>query len=411
PLANGLAHSGASATPSPTFTPEGLNAVVTAQALNVRNGPGDNFDVIGHLIQGDVLPILGTDASGFWLLVQYSQGTLQGWIATTFTQINGELTNAPNMQPTPLPNFVRLDGITYLRQAFNNCAPTALTMALTYYGGTDDQMVAASYLRPNTEQDVSVDISQMSDYVNLQFPGLRSVWRMGGSWTTLRRLLAAGFPVIIETSVEVTSGPAPGWAGHNRLLIGYDGDVILTYDSYLGSGNLEGYRVAESTLDELWRQMNRQFQVIYPVEREAEVAYIMGEDWLIPSNIEKSHRVALAEMAANPSSAFALYNLGTTYVMQGLYTDAAAAYDQAQAIGLPFRMHWYQFGMLEAYYNVGRYNEVIDITRRTLNNMGNMATEELYYWLGMATRGAGNMISPSAKWKPPSPLTPTTNPR
>src|SRR5690606_3245393 len=119
---------------------------------------------------------------------------------------------------------------------------TAVTMALTFYGGPEDQTIARDWLRPTHARDVSVDISQMVDYVNVEFQGVRSVWRMGGDWTTIRRLVAAGFPVIIETSVQVTR-PEPGWAGHNRLIIGYDGDTILTYDSYLGHGNYQGFRV------------------------------------------------------------------------------------------------------------------------------------------------------------------------
>jgi hypothetical protein len=374
-----------------------LTARITAQALNIRNGPGDQFDVVAHLDQGAVVPVLGTDQAREWILVEYAERR-RGWIYQDFVELNGDLSLAPDMHPTPLPEFVRLEGLTYLRQEFNNCAPTALTIALTYYGGTADTDPARDYLRPTYNQDVSVDIAQMVDYVNTgAVPGVRAIWRMGGNWTTIRQLVASDFPVVIETSVEVGE-PQPGWAGHNRVIIGYDGDdTLLTYDSYLGSGGGEGYRVSEAELDEVWRHMNRNYMVIYPIERESEVAYILGEDWNIAGNIDRSHRIALAEMAANPDDVFALFNLGTTYTAQGLYEEAAAAFDlafNASRTGpeqIPFRIFWYQFSIFEAYYNMGRYNEVVDHARRTLNNMGGNAAEELYYWLGMGYAARGQL--------------------
>lgn len=377
-----------SATPSPTATPEGLNAIVTAQALNIRNGPGDEFDVIAHLEQGAVVPIVGTDEGQKWLLIEYENG-LRGWLHRGFVDISGDFALAPNMEPTPLPEYVKLDGLTHLWQQLNNCAPTALTIALTYYGVPADPNPATEYLRPSSSLDVSVDIQEMVDYVNENAQGLRAIWRLGGNWTVIRKLVAAGFPVLIETGVLVTR-PEPGWAGHNRVIIGYDESDILTYDSYLGHGDYKGFRIAQDDLDEYWRQLNRHYMVIYPIEREADVAYIIGEDWLIPNSIDRAHRVAEAELAAKPNDAFAFFNLGATYVEQGQYAEAAAAYDAALELGnIPFRIFWYQFGIFEAYYNLGRYNDVIDQARRALLNMGGNGAEEIYYWLGMGYAGRG----------------------
>ncbi len=373
-------------TPSLTPTPDKLMAIINTEGLNVRNGPGDDYDVLAFLPEGTQVPVLGVSDDQFWLLIEYHDAS-RGWIASNFVVLAGPQENIPNMQPTALPDFVRLEGITYMRQQFNNCSPTALTMALTYFGIPADVGPATAYLRPNT-QDVSVDIAEMTAYVNEQAPGVRAVWRMGGTWTAIRQIVAAGFPVIIETSVQVT-GRGAGWAGHNRLVIGYDGEDILTYDSYLGSGGGEGFRVNQDVLDELWRQQNRNFMVLYPIERENEVAYLMGEHWLIPTSIERAHQKALAEVAAKPNDPFAYFNLGATYVAQGNFEDAAAAFDEALNLGVPFRIYWYSFGIFEAYYHTGRYNELIDVTRRTLNNMGGQAAEELYYWLGMGYAGRG----------------------
>ena len=382
-------------TATPTESPyDGLTALVTAQNLNVRNGPADDYDIIAHVEEGAALSIAGVDDGANWFLVEY-EGDLTGWIYSEFVSVEGgDIAEAPLVEPTALPDLVRLENVTWIQQQFNNCAPTAVTMALTYYGGQADQNIARAYLRPSHTRDVSVDIAQMTDYVNFEQPGLRSVWRMGGNWTTIRQLVASGYPVIIETSVEVHD-PEPGWAGHNRLIIGYDGDVILTYDSFLGHGNYQGYRIPEDELDELWRHMNRNYMVFYPIEDEAEVAYIMGEAWDEQASIDRAHRIALAEMAADPESVFSQFNLGTTFTALGRYEEGAAAFDAAFAASqtgpeqIPFRIFWYQFSIFEAYYNVGRYNEVVDNARRALLNMGGNGAEELYYWLGMGYAGRG----------------------
>jgi uncharacterized protein YraI len=368
-----------------------MTARVATEALNIRNGPGDEFDVIAYLDEGAMVNVLGITEDQSWLWIEYGEPgqVLQGWIYTPMAELMTASNVIPITEPTPLPSFTRLEGLTWIQQQFNNCAPTAVTIALTYFGGETDQNIARAYLRPTFSRDVSVDIIQMVDYINETQPGLRSVWRMGGNWTVIRKLIASGFPVIIETSVLVTD-PEPGWAGHNRVIMGYDGDDILTYDSYLGHGNFEGYRIPQAELDELWRHMNRHFMVIYPIEREAEVAYIMGEMWQWPTSIRRSHDIALAEMRANPENVFALFNLGATYTAQGDYEAAVSAFDAAISTGeIPFRIFWYQFSIFEAYYHVGRYNEVIYFAREALLNMGGYGAEELYYWLGMGYAGRG----------------------
>lgn len=80
--------------------------------------------------------------------------------------------------------------------------------------------------------------------------------------------------------------------------------------------------------------------------------------------------------------------MGTAFLRLGLYEEAAAAYDNAMRQGLPFRMIWYQFGIFEAYYNVGRYGDVDSIAQSVINDSrGNV--EEAYYWRGRALEAQG----------------------
>ena len=64
------------------------------------------------------------------------------------------------------------------------------------------------------------------------------------------------------------------------------------------------------------------------------------------------------------------------------YSEAAAAFDQAREIGLPWRMLFYQFGPYVAYFNVGRYQDVVDLA--TVPLRARPVLEESYVWRGWA---------------------------
>ena len=66
---------------------------------------------------------------------------------------------------------------------------------------------------------------------------------------------------------------------------------------------------------------------------------------------------------------------------------SAAAFDQARSIGLPWRMLWYQFGPYEAYYQIGRYEDVIVLADVTLQDRPYF--EESYFYMGLALDALG----------------------
>jgi tetratricopeptide (TPR) repeat protein len=68
------------------------------------------------------------------------------------------------------------------------------------------------------------------------------------------------------------------------------------------------------------------------------------------------------------------------------YKSAAAAFDKARAIGLPWRMLWYQFGPYEAYMQTERYEDVIVLADITLQSP---YIEEAYYYKGLAQAALG----------------------
>ncbi len=83
----------------------------------------------------------------------------------------------------------------------------------------------------------------------------------------------------------------------------------------------------------------------------------------------------------NPQNAFAWFNLGSSLTKLAKYQQAAAAFDKARQVGLHWRMTLYQFTPFEAYFNVGRYDEIMSLTNANLLN-GGQFVEETYYWQG-----------------------------
>ncbi len=60
-------------------------------------------------------------------------------------------------------------------------------------------------------------------------------------------------------------------------------------------------------------------------------------------------------------------------------------------------MLWYQFGPFRAYYEVGRYDEIIALADATLAQA--KSVEELFYWRGRALQAKGDIEGARAAWQ------------
>lgn len=292
------------------------------------------------------------------------------------------------LQPTsiPIPLTAYLNGFRYIRQTWNNCGPATITMGLSYFGWEEGQEFAASVLKPDDE-DKNVTSSEMISFVN-ERSGVRAISRMGGTLDLIKTFIANGFPVIIGIGFMPEGYD---WLGHYRLLVGYDDyqGVFFAYDSYLGTGDNEnGIAIPYDETDSDWRQFNRKFIVLYLQEQEQWLRTLLG-DWDDPARAaEFALQTARDEARTNPQDGFAWFNMGTSLVALDRYDEAAVAYDQSRRFSLPWRMMWYQFGPYEAYFNVGRYDDLMALIAANLNN-GGQYVEETFYWQGQvyAVRG------------------------
>jgi uncharacterized protein YraI len=73
---------------------DGPSALVSANRLNVRQGPGTGYSVIATARAGDNLPVTGQDAAGAWYQVSLADGRT-GWVSSSYAQLSGEASGIP----------------------------------------------------------------------------------------------------------------------------------------------------------------------------------------------------------------------------------------------------------------------------------------------------------------------------
>lgn len=308
--------------------------------------------------------------------------------------------------PTPAPQtsagqstravFAQLGGITPVKQGWNNCGPANITMALSYYGWRQSQDYALQFLKPDRE-DKNVSPWELVDFVNEQSQ-VRALYRVGGDMELLKQLLSNQLPVIIETGYLYEGSD---WLGHYQTVVGYDDTqgVFYVYDSYLGTGDGRGLPKSYAEFDTFWENFNRIFIVLYKPDEEILVRSLLGERADVNTAFEMAAESARAEARANPQNGYAWYNLGSSLTKLGEFEQAAAAFDKARQVG---NVHWrvtlYQFEIFEAYFSVGRYDELMALVDANLNNNGQYV-EETHYWKGKALAAEGQITEATAAFR------------
>ena len=309
----------------------------------------------------------------------------------------GALPALAQIAPAELPDAALITNFQFEFQGWNNCGPATLTNALTHFGYSDDQSRAANWLKPNRE-DKNVTPQEMVEFVNSELPELpvRALTRAGGDLQLLRTFIAGGHPVIIEQGYDPPPGDI-GWMGHYLLLIGYDDAEreFIAHDSYRGPQKRYSY----AQVSEYWQHFNHSYIVLYESGLEQQMLGFLGPDADPQKNalttLEEQRQAALRE----PENPFIWFNIGSNYVAlapwygREAFEYAATAFDEARRNSLPFRMLWYQFGPLEAYNAVGRYQDTLTLAKVNLNDGGGHFVEEIWFHVGQARERMGEISS------------------
>jgi tetratricopeptide (TPR) repeat protein len=278
--------------------------------------------------------------------------------------------------PEVLPDSLLLEnGGHYAPQTFNNCAPAALSMGLAYYGIYVDQQTLANVLRPNNNTSGKNDEKSTPPELLAKEGeryGLLSYYRPNGSIELLKKLNAAGFPVVVRTRLNTKEDYA-----HYRVVRGYNdtSKVIIQEDGY------EGENVAYSYQEfmQLWSPFNTEYVVFATPEKKAKLESILGND----TNELSAWKGAVAK-ADNPFVlSVALYHVGD-------YEGSVSAFEKAEP-ALTEHLLWYQIEPIKSLYEVGKYDKVISLANEIFDRNG--AYTELYVVVGKSYLKQGNTIA------------------
>jgi hypothetical protein len=317
----------------------------------------------------------------------------------TLTPEMAETGTPPTPTLAPPPAQARLNSPPYEKQTPNNCGPAALSMMLHLYGWSGSQKDISDVIKPVTG-DRNVNPDELTYWVRNYAGWLRIDYRVGGDLETLKRLLAAKYPVIIEGTTSLnpddTGWPDDDlWAAHYLLLTGYDDatQMFIAQDAYKGPDKVVPY---EQLLSE-WEPFNYMYMFIYLPNEEQEIQTLLGSDWDV--NVNRQHALDMAKAAAakNPNDAFAWFNVGSNFVYFEQYGDANAAYDKARQIGLPQRMFRYQFGPFIANFQANRNDDLLALTDYALQRTD--MSEETWLWHGWALYRKGDTKGAIGNWR------------
>ena len=298
------------------------------------------------------------------------------------------------LTPTAIPASVTLTGVVHEYQSFNNCGPASLSILLSYWGWEGDQRTTKAFLRPN-EDDANVMPEEMLVFVEQQTQ-LSGMVRTGGNLDLIKRLIAAGFPVLIEMGHHP---PKDWWMGHYVVVNGYDDawSALITQDPLI----MADFPIPYHDLNtRWWRDFNFVYLVVFPPEREHEVESILADDYDPLLNSQRTLQKTEAELPllTERDLFFGLLNQAETLHRLGRNDEAATAFDKAfthyntlDEDQRPWRVLWYRVDAYQAYYTTGRYQTVIDLAKTTLSMLSNRSLEESHYWRGMAYEALGEL--------------------
>ena len=293
--------------------------------------------------------------------------------------------------PTAIPAQVTLNGVVHEYQKWNNCGPANLAMLLSFWGWQGTQVDTAALLKPNP-RDNNVMPGEMLTFITEQ-TDLKAIMRYGGDLVLLKRLIAAGFPVLVEKGLIHDNG----WMGHYQALTGYDDErgVFIAQDSLI----IPNLPVPYEQMEKDWRVFANVYLVAYPAGRESLLKDVLGDRWDENVSIRLAEKIMMEDTTRlkGRDLAFAWFSLGTSYTLTKQYPEAASAYDKYFVLystlpkeNRPWRMVWYQNGPYEAYYYTGRYKDVVSLASITLSALTERLLEEACYWRALAKEKLGD---------------------
>jgi len=267
--------------------------------------------------------------------------------------------------------------------------PDSLTAVLNYWNTPTDPAALRSELQPAPDGEVS--LLELRNYADAQ--GLKSVFGLAGDTRLLRRLVDAGYPVI----VEVGQWTEVGW--RSRVL------VVCGYQSYAQNfitaqpEPAQGWRpvIAFDQLKFQWDDLNGPYLVVYDPQAagtQQKLKQALGQAANARASFELARDQAAQVIATTANSQrrfFAEFNYATALYYLYNFDEAALAYDRAfESLALlpddtrPDHILWFQTQPYQAYYASGQFERIVELANQVIEAAGGPAPENSFYWRGSA---------------------------
>ena len=158
----------------------------------------------------------------------------------------------------PIPAAVQLEGVQ--GTSAWRCGPTNL--ALIYaWGWVGEEIDIEQVVKPRLE-DLNVTPQEMITYIQ-EHTQQDAVLRLGGTVDLLKRLVAAGYPVLVERGYVNLDEEWKGWMGHYGVVDGYDDAKNAVHIPDTVNGNIW---IDYDTLQKFWDEFSGTYLVIFPPE-------------------------------------------------------------------------------------------------------------------------------------------------
>ena len=173
----------------------------------------------------------------------------------------------------------------------------------------------------------------------------------------IKRLLSAGFPVLLERG---HTDDEDGWMGHYSIIMAYDDATqsVQIPDTLLGIMTM-GY----AELEKDWAHFDGLYLVLYPADRESEVMALLGSEADAHTNLLNTLAkldIRIGQVGQTSSSLYSKVRFGGTGAVSTRLRllTRLSPYITLTQVNAP--AYLYQVGPYLACYYTGRYQDVFN---------------------------------------------------
>ena len=270
---------------------------------------------------------------------------------------------------------------------FNDGA-AILSALLRYWGYIENQYQIANFIHPDP-LDPFISFDDINQYITANYEELMVVVRLNGDAEILNALLKQNIPVLI---LVLQQGKFSFWLqddhqeAHYLLILGYNSNDHVYYYQDTNNGNT--LEISEEDLLSCWYPYQRQYMLVYPLEKDAEVRQALLENYYEELNLQRAmnkFRTDSEKLSDNP---YTNYNYALTLHRDGDNSGAWNYFQNALDLDLPQRYFNYQQDILQTALELGYADDLETLIRPGLNR--NSHDEILTLYLGWADILRGN---------------------